>query len=138
MSKISAKRLERDERLNELLSQDGFQREFIPNVTEHPSRPLVRLPSSPYHPFLLFSELTLTLPPLSDYVTGSGGEIDETLLEATQTNASLFLTVYPTTTLDLINSTSLTLLGKQILEYQSSPYNRSVFLRYAPEMQGDW
>jgi len=71
-------------------------------------------------------------------VTGSGGSIDETLLEATQTNASLFLTVYPTTTLDLINSTSLTLLGEQILEYQSSPYNRSVFLRYAPEMQGDW
>ncbi|ORY62712.1 hypothetical protein BCR35DRAFT_308942 [Leucosporidium creatinivorum] len=73
-----------------------------------------------------------------DYVTGSGGEIDETLLEATQTNASLFLTVYPTTTLDLINSTSLTLLGEQILGYQSAPYNRSVFLRYAPEMQGDW
>lgn len=73
-----------------------------------------------------------------DYVTGAGGAFDESLIEATETNATIFLTVYPTTTLDLINSTDLTALGEQILTYQSAPYNRSVMLRYAPEMQGSW
>lgn len=84
---------------------------------------------------------------------------NQSMIEATGTNASIFLTVYPQvppftvhsapaaklttparsqTSLDLTNSTDVALLAEQILFYQSSPYNRTVFLRYAPEMQGNW
>lgn len=64
--------------------------------------------------------------------------MNQTLIENTGTNASIFLTVYPQTILSQSNVTDIQLLAEQILFYQSAPYNRSVFLRYAPEMQGNW
>lgn len=77
-------------------------------------------------------------PTCSDYTTGTGGLANQSKIEATGTNASIFLTVYPQTLLNQTNTTDLELLGQQILFYQSAPYNRTVFLRYAPEMQGNW
>ena len=96
-------------------------------------------------------------------MTGTGGLMNQTLVENTGTNASIFLTVYPQTLLNVTNSTDLELLGQQILFYQSAPCqsppaphptapprdadsarlflypdNRTVFLRYAPEFQGVW
>lgn len=47
--------------------------------------------------------------------------MNQTLIENTGTNASIFLTVYPQTLLNQTNATDLQLLGEQILFYQSAP-----------------
>jgi len=69
--------------------------------------------------------------------TGAGGAINATMVESSETDASIFLTVYPYTGLDQVTSADLTALANQVSAYQTS-YNRSVFLRYAPEMNGQW
>lgn len=79
---------------------------------------------------------TIPLTPYS-YVTGAGGAINETLVELSGTSAAIFLTVYPTS-LSGIADSDLQALANQILSYQSSPLNRDVYLRYGPEMQGNW
>jgi hypothetical protein len=98
-----------------------------------------------------------------NYVTGAGGPAPETLIEKTATDARVFLTVYPS---DINNVTvpDLTVLGNQIADCEFRPphfparslllgsgintgsplptdqnkLNRTVFLRWAPEMQGIW
>ncbi|SCZ90202.1 BZ3500_MvSof-1268-A1-R1_Chr1-3g01836 [Microbotryum saponariae] len=78
----------------------------------------------------------IPLPPFN-YVTGVGGPAPARLIEATNTDAAIFLTVYPATGFAAVATSDFTALGSQILEYQVK-YNRTVFLRYAPEMQGTW
>ncbi|SCV68337.1 BQ2448_458 [Microbotryum intermedium] len=78
----------------------------------------------------------IPLPPYN-YVTGEGGPAPARLIEATNTDAAIFLTVYPGSGFAAVATSDFTALGSQILEYQVK-YNRTVFLRYAPEMQGTW
>jgi len=66
---------------------------------------------------------------------GAGGPAPEYLIEQSFTDAAVFLTVYPTT-LDLTDE-DYTTLGQQIKNYTDN-YDRTVFLRFAPEMQGTW
>lgn len=73
-----------------------------------------------------------------DWVTGAGGGMNQTMIEETASDASIFLTVYPYTGLNMVTDQDFEDLANQILNYQSAPYNRSVFLRYAPEMNGQW
>ncbi len=49
----------------------------------------------------------------------------------------MFLTVYPYLGFDAVTAQDYTDLGNQILGYETQ-YNRTTFLRYAPEMQGLW
>ncbi|CAD6574881.1 MAG: hypothetical protein CYPHOPRED_005532 [Cyphobasidiales sp. Tagirdzhanova-0007] len=72
-----------------------------------------------------------------NYVTGGGGIGPEELIEFTTTDAAVFLTVYPINGLLNITPNDYTLLGNQLLNYTEN-YNRSVFLRFAPEMNGNW
>ncbi|GAA6041634.1 hypothetical protein JCM8097_007782 [Rhodosporidiobolus ruineniae] len=72
-----------------------------------------------------------------NYVTGSGGPAPENTIEESETDAAVFLTVYPTTGFNNVTTDDFTILAQQILVYQTT-YNRTVFLRYAPEMQGTW
>lgn len=71
-----------------------------------------------------------------NYTTGVGGPAPEYLIENTATDAAVFLTVYPTT-LSAISNDDYVLLGNQLLAYQKD-FNRTAFLRWAPEMQGRW
>ncbi|SCV73524.1 BQ2448_7450 [Microbotryum intermedium] len=66
-----------------------------------------------------------------NYTSGAGGEFDISLLDATETDASIFLTVYPTVKLNEVETTDLTSLGKQILAYHSSPWYSS-HLKFGP------
>jgi hypothetical protein len=59
------------------------------------------------------------------------------MIERSGTDAAVFLTVYPTSGFDAVTTDDFTALAKQILDYQQN-LNRTVFLRYAPEMQGTW
>lgn len=77
----------------------------------------------------------IPLPPYN-YTTGAGGPAPEYLIEQTQTDAAVFLTVYPTG-LDTVTDDDLKLLGTQLQGY-TQVMNRTVFLRFAPEMQGTW
>ncbi|TNY18137.1 glycoside hydrolase superfamily [Rhodotorula diobovata] len=77
----------------------------------------------------------IPLPPFN-YTTGAGGAAPESLIERSATDAAVFLTIYPTS-FEAITDDDFTELGKQILDYQDN-LNRTVFLRYAPEMQGSW
>ncbi|KAG0146342.1 hypothetical protein CROQUDRAFT_133191 [Cronartium quercuum f. sp. fusiforme G11] len=79
---------------------------------------------------------TIPITPYSD-VFGTGGSINETLLELSGTSAAVFLTVYPLS-LGGVSDGDLTVLANQIATYQTAPYNRDVFLRFGPEMQGNW
>ncbi|PLW41636.1 hypothetical protein PCASD_05401 [Puccinia coronata f. sp. avenae] len=74
--------------------------------------------------------------PLYNYTTGAGGPAPEYLVEQTQTDAAVFLTVYPTG-YDTVTDDDLKLLGLQLQGY-TEVMNRTVFLRFAPEMQGQW
>ncbi|KAG0151708.1 hypothetical protein CROQUDRAFT_650734 [Cronartium quercuum f. sp. fusiforme G11] len=76
--------------------------------------------------------------PLSpyNYTTGAGGPAPEYMIENTATDAGVFITVYPTS-LTILSDNDYTVLGNQILAYQKD-FNRTVFLRWAPEMQGRW
>lgn len=49
----------------------------------------------------------------------------------------MFLTVYPYLGFSAVTADDFTALGNQILGYETT-YNRTTFLRYAPEMQGTW
>lgn len=49
----------------------------------------------------------------------------------------MFLTVYPDQGLDILTLDDYTALGNQLLNYTEN-YNRACFLRFAPEMNGDW
>lgn len=71
-----------------------------------------------------------------NYTTGVGGPAPEYLIENTATDAAVFLTVYPSD-LNQISDTDYTILGNQLLAYQKD-FNRTVFLRWGPEMQGRW
>lgn len=75
--------------------------------------------------------------PKYNYTTGGGGPAPEYLIEQTNTDAAVFLTVYPTS-LDIPDS-DLNLLATQLASYtNTTTLNRTVFLRFAPEMQGTW
>ncbi|KAA1088852.1 hypothetical protein PGTUg99_032464 [Puccinia graminis f. sp. tritici] len=74
--------------------------------------------------------------PTYNYTTGAGGPAPEYLIEQTQTDAAVFLTVYPTG-LDVVTDDDLKLLGVQLQGY-TEVLNRTVFLRFGPEMQGQW
>ncbi|OAV87113.1 hypothetical protein PTTG_29564 [Puccinia triticina 1-1 BBBD Race 1] len=71
-----------------------------------------------------------------NYTTGVGGPAPEYLIENTATDAAVFLTVYPAA-LNTISDADYTILGTQLLAY-TKDFNRTVFLRWAPEMQGRW
>ncbi|KAH9443658.1 hypothetical protein KEM48_009771 [Puccinia striiformis f. sp. tritici PST-130] len=71
-----------------------------------------------------------------NYTTGVGGPAPEYLVENTATDAAVFLTVYPAA-LSAISDTDYSSLGTQLLAY-TKDFNRTVFLRWAPEMQGRW
>lgn len=72
-----------------------------------------------------------------NYVTGAGGLAPEELIERSATDAAVFLTVYPNQGLTILTDDDYTALGNQLLNYTSN-YNRACFLRFAPEMNGDW
>ncbi|MBW0541169.1 hypothetical protein O181_080884 [Austropuccinia psidii MF-1] len=74
--------------------------------------------------------------PKYNYTTGAGGPAPEYLIEQTQTDAAVFLTVYPTS-IDAVADSDLNALGIQLASYKND-LNRTVFLRFAPEMQGAW
>ncbi|GAA5846837.1 hypothetical protein JCM9279_004460 [Rhodotorula babjevae] len=74
--------------------------------------------------------------PAFNYTTGAGGAAPESLIERSSTDAAVFLTIYPTS-FAAITDDDFTNLAKQIYDYQAN-LNRTVFLRYAPEMQGTW
>ncbi|KAH8928336.1 glycoside hydrolase family 26 protein [Atractiella rhizophila] len=74
--------------------------------------------------------------PKYDYVTGAGGPAPEPLLEKSGTDSAFFLTVYPTS-LDAVTQADMDALADQIRDYHVLN-NRTVFVRYAPEMQGNW
>ncbi|GAA5975084.1 hypothetical protein JCM11641_000025 [Rhodosporidiobolus odoratus] len=74
--------------------------------------------------------------PAYNYTTGAGGAAPENMIERSSTDAAIFITIYPTS-LSAITDDDFTALGKQIYDYQAN-LNRTVFLRYAPEMQGTW
>ncbi|CEQ38579.1 SPOSA6832_00009, partial [Sporobolomyces salmonicolor] len=75
--------------------------------------------------------------PKYNYTTGAGGAAPENQIELSATDAAVFLTVYPTSGFAAVTDDDFTALGQQILNYQQA-LNRTVFLRYAPEMQGTW
>jgi len=74
--------------------------------------------------------------PLYDYVTGAGGEAQFSTVDATNTDAAYYLTVYPDSGLTNVMDSVIVSLAYQILGYQEKA--RTVFLRWAPEMQGTW
>lgn len=74
--------------------------------------------------------------PKYNYTTGGGGPAPEYLIEQTQTDAAVLLTVYPTG-FDTVTDDDLKSLGVQLSGY-THDFNRTVFLRFAPEMQGAW
>lgn len=57
------------------------------------------------------------------------------MIEQTQTDAAVYLTVYPSTF--NLRDADWAVLGGQLRNY-TEVYNRTVFLRFAPEMQGIW
>jgi hypothetical protein len=63
--------------------------------------------------------------------SGAGGPPPEYTIEQTQTDAYVFLTVYPTTF--NLRDADYSTLGQQLKNY-TEVYNRTVFLRFAPEM----
>ncbi|KAI8453730.1 glycoside hydrolase superfamily [Phakopsora pachyrhizi] len=71
-----------------------------------------------------------------NYTTGIGGPAPEYLIENTATDAAVFLSVYPDSLTNLTDN-DFTTLSHQIMAYQKD-FNRTVFLRFAPEMQGRW
>ncbi|GAA5836199.1 hypothetical protein JCM11251_007392 [Rhodosporidiobolus azoricus] len=76
--------------------------------------------------------------PAFNWTTGAGGPAPERLIEQSGTDAAVFLTVYPEPNgFDGVTTADYEELGKQISDYQST-YNRTTFLRFAPEMQGTW
>ncbi|KAJ3004899.1 hypothetical protein HKX48_000992 [Thoreauomyces humboldtii] len=58
------------------------------------------------------------------------------LIDATNTNAILYLTVYPVGSADALSDVQIQELVKQVTTYASS--GRGVLLRLAPEMNGSW
>ncbi|GAA6064204.1 hypothetical protein JCM10212_001617 [Sporobolomyces blumeae] len=105
--------------------------------------------ADPYHdsPSIINSKLGYNVPvfqmaqsiplPKYDYTTGAGGPAPENQIERSATDAHVFLTVYPVDGFSTVSESDFTSLGQQILDYQVN-LNRTVFLRYAPEMQGLW
>lgn len=57
-------------------------------------------------------------------------------VDLAQTNANYFITVYPEDGLDAVTDGDLVALGTQLAE--DAQYGRTVYLRFAPEMQGIW
>ncbi|KAI9617439.1 hypothetical protein KEM48_004892 [Puccinia striiformis f. sp. tritici PST-130] len=79
---------------------------------------------------------TIPIMPYS-YTSGSGGAINITEINRANTPASIYLTVYPQS-LERVTDQDLTILATQIqADFVSMP-ERKVFLRFAPEMQGQW
>ncbi|KAK4699021.1 hypothetical protein P7C70_g7244, partial [Phenoliferia sp. Uapishka_3] len=78
----------------------------------------------------------IPLPPYN-YTTGAGGAAPESPIELSSTDAAVFLTVYPTLGYDVLTTADYQALAQQISDYHTIN-NRTVFLRYAPEMQGYW
>jgi len=70
-----------------------------------------------------------------DFVTGVGGPIPAAYIEATGTDADIYLTVYPYGGLN-VSDADLLSLALQVRTYQGS--GKTVFLRWAPEFGGDW
>lgn len=105
--------------------------------------------ADPYHdsPSIINQKLGYNVPvfqmaqaiplPRYNYTTGAGGPAPENQIERSSTDAHVFLTVYPVDGFQTVAESDFTALGQQILDYQTN-LNRTVFLRYAPEMQGKW
>ncbi|GAA5923770.1 uncharacterized protein JCM15063_003757 [Sporobolomyces koalae] len=105
--------------------------------------------ADPYHdsPSIINSKLGYNVPvfqmaqaiplPKYNYTTGAGGPAPENQIERSSTDAHVFLTVYPVDGFQTVAESDFTALGQQILDYQIN-LKRTVFLRYAPEMQGRW
>ncbi|KAI8458947.1 hypothetical protein BY996DRAFT_6410550 [Phakopsora pachyrhizi] len=74
--------------------------------------------------------------PKYNYTTGAGGPAPEYLIEQTQTEAAILLTVIPAGF--NVSDQDLSDLAKQLSSYSKPPLSRTVFLRFAPEMQGIW
>ncbi|KAL7005345.1 hypothetical protein EMMF5_005042 [Cystobasidiomycetes sp. EMM_F5] len=74
--------------------------------------------------------------PRYNFTTGVGGPIPEAYIAATGTDADIFLTVYPRNGLSNVTDSDILSLGLQIRTYQGS--GRTVFLRWGPEMNGNW
>lgn len=74
--------------------------------------------------------------PSYDYVTGAGGEALFTTVDATNTDAGYYLTVYPDSGLNRVQDSDLVSLAMQIRSYQAK--GRVVYLRWAPEQNGIW
>lgn len=55
-------------------------------------------------------------------MTGAGGGAPEELIERTETDAAVFLTVYPYSGLEILNITHYTDLGNQILNCEHTLY----------------
>jgi len=83
-------------------------------------------------------QISQTIPLMPyNWVTGAGGMAPEYFIEESGTDAAVFLTVYPMSGLYNITQDDYTALGNQILNYTEN-YDRQVFLRFGPEMNGNW
>lgn len=71
-----------------------------------------------------------------DYVAGVGWPAFHYLIDFTNTNAGYFMTIYPDDGLAAVTDADLVALGTQIAGYEAA--GRTVWLRWAPEMQGVW
>lgn len=78
---------------------------------------------------------SLLSPPLLTH-TGVGGPIPAAYIEATGTDADIYLTVYPYSGFASVQDSDLLSLAIQIRTYQGS--GKTVFLRWAPEFSGNW
>ncbi|KZT52980.1 glycoside hydrolase family 26 protein [Calocera cornea HHB12733] len=71
-----------------------------------------------------------------DDVTGTGGIINATKVFETNTDAGVYVTVYPEDGLTAISAQDYAGLGVQLQSYITAGH--AVFLRFAPEMNGNW
>jgi len=71
-----------------------------------------------------------------NYVVGVGWPAFVYLADWTNSNAAYFLTIYPDEGYEAVTDGDLAALGQQLAEYEAN--GRTVYLRYAPEMQGIW
>ncbi|EJU05283.1 glycoside hydrolase [Dacryopinax primogenitus] len=71
-----------------------------------------------------------------DEVTGQGGIVNASLVWETGTDAGVYVTVYPTQGFAAIQEQDWAALGVQLQTYVL--LGRAVFLRFAPEMNGNW
>ncbi|KZT55079.1 glycoside hydrolase family 26 protein, partial [Calocera cornea HHB12733] len=76
--------------------------------------------------------------PVDEYndVTGVGGIINGTKVFETNTDAGIYVTVYPLQGFGAVTQQTMAALGVQLQSYVNAGH--AVFLRFAPEMNGNW